>query len=47
MPLLFSLGQYAALSAVVCFVQDQLSKLADRRSVLLERISLVDDLQGA
>ena len=29
------------------FVQDQLSKLADRHSVLLDRISLVDDLQSA
>ena len=29
------------------FVKDQLSKLADRHSVLLDRISLVDDLQSA
>ena len=29
------------------FVQDQLSKLADRHSVSLDRISLVDDLQSA
>ena len=29
------------------FVQDQLSKLADGHSVLLDRISVVDDLQSA